>query len=99
MLQAAGPDLTPQNMSRGVHALPVLGAPSYSYGAWSWNLGPTGQNGAGEHSSLIDARFVWWNRTSPRRSTGCRGASWRSTTASGSGLGQWPKTVPPLFGG
>ncbi|MGH8996009.1 MAG: hypothetical protein ACRDYB_08285, partial [Acidimicrobiales bacterium] len=61
MLQAAGPKLTPQNMSRGTHALPVLGAPNFSYGAWSWNVGPTGKSGAGEHSSLIDARFVWWN--------------------------------------
>ena len=49
-LQAAGPDLTPQNMARGLHALPVLGAPSYGYGAWSWNVGPTGTPGQGNHS-------------------------------------------------
>ena len=32
MLQAAGPDLTPQNMARGIHALPNLGAPLFPYG-------------------------------------------------------------------
>ena len=42
MLQAAGPDLTPQNMARGIHALPTMGAPLFQYGAWSWNTSPAG---------------------------------------------------------
>jgi len=99
MLQAAGPDLTPQNMARGVHALPVLGAPNYSYGAWSWNLSPTGQNGAGEHSSLIDARFVWWNPNLTSPVNGMKGSFVAIDNGKRFRLGQWPKTLPALFGG
>ena len=44
-LQAAGPDLTPSNMARGIHALPTLGAPAYQYGQWTYNVGPTGTPG------------------------------------------------------
>jgi hypothetical protein len=34
-LQAAGPDLTPSTMARGIHAMPTLGAPAYQYGQWT----------------------------------------------------------------
>ncbi len=96
-LQAAGPDLTPGNLARGLHALPVLGAPSYSYGAWSWNMGPTGKAAAGEHSSVIDARFVWWdpNKTSPVN--GMKGSYVAIDNGKRWRLGQWPKTLPALF--
>ncbi|HUC35497.1 MAG TPA: hypothetical protein VMR97_00070 [Acidimicrobiales bacterium] len=96
-LQAAGPDLTPQNLARGMHALPVLGAPSYSYGAWSWNQGPTGTAGAGEHSSLIDARFVWWNANATSPVNGMMGTFVAIDNGKRWGLGQWPKTLAPLF--
>jgi len=96
-LQAAGPDLTPQNLARGMHALPVLGAPSYSYGAWSWNQGPTGQSGAGEHASLIDARFVWWNPTAISPVNGKAGTFVAIDNGKRWRLGQWPKTLPKLF--
>ncbi len=97
MLQAAGPDLTPQNLARGVHALPVLGAPSYSYGAWSWNNGPTGTAGAGEHTSILDARFVWWNGNITSPVNGMKGGFVASDNGKRFGLGQWPKTMPPVF--
>jgi len=96
-LQAAGPDLTPQNMARGIHALPVLGAPSFSYGTWTWNVGPTGQSGAGGHSSLTDARFVWWNPTAVSPINGKPGSFVAVANGKRFGLGQWPKTLPPLF--
>jgi hypothetical protein len=96
-LQAAGPDLTPQNLARGMHALPVLGAPSYSYGAWSWNVGPTGTSGAGEHSPLIDARFVWWNPNATSPVNGMKGTFVAVDNGKRFGLGQWPTTLPPLF--
>jgi len=96
-LQAAGPNLTPQNMARGLHALPMLGAPSYSYGTWSWNVGPTGTPGQGNHSSLIDARFVWWNPTAISPVNGKQGAFVASKNGKRWGLGQWPKTLPPVF--
>jgi hypothetical protein len=96
-LQAAGPKLTPQNMARGMHALPILGAPSFSYGTWSWNQSPTGQSGAGEHSSLIDARFVWWNPTAISPVDGKAGSYVAVANGKRWGLGQWPKTLPALF--
>ena len=96
-LQAAGPNLTPQNLARGMHALPVLGAPAYSYGTWSWNQGPTGQSGAGEHSSLIDARFVWWNPTAISPVDNKPGTLVAVANGKRWGLGQWPKTLPALF--
>ncbi|HWT81170.1 MAG TPA: hypothetical protein VN648_20455, partial [Candidatus Methylomirabilis sp.] len=96
-LQAAGPDLTPQTLARGIHALPVLGASSYSYGAWSWNQGPTGTAGAGEHSSLIDARFVWWNPNAVSPVNGMKGTYVAVDNGKRWGLGQWPKALPPLF--
>jgi len=96
-LQAAGPNLTPQNMARGMHALPVLGAPTYSYGAWSWNVSPTGQSGVGEHSSLIDARMVWWNPTLTSPVNGKPGSFVAANNGTRWGLGQWPKKLPALF--
>ena len=96
-LQSAGPDLTPQNMARGMHALPVLGAPSFSYGAWTWNVGPTGQAGQGEHASLIDARFVWWNPNITSTVNGMKGSFVASDGGKRFGLGQWPKTMPAVF--
>jgi hypothetical protein len=96
-LQAAGPDLTPQNLARGLHALPVLGAPSYSYGRWSWNVSPTGTGGGGEHSSLIDARLVWWNPTLTSPVNDKPGSFVAVDNGARYGLGQWPKTLPKLF--
>lgn len=96
-LQAAGPDLTPQNLARGLHALPVLGAPSYSYGAWSWNVGPTGKAGAGEHSPLINARFVWWDANAPSPVNGMKGTFVAIDNGKRFDLGQWPTSLPPLF--
>jgi hypothetical protein len=96
-LQAAGPDLTPDNLARGLHALPVLGAPTYSYGAWSWNTGPTGTAGAGEHTSIIDARFVWWDANATSPVNGMKGTFVAIDNGKRWRLGQWPKTLPPLF--
>jgi hypothetical protein len=96
-LQAAGPDLTPSNLARGMHALPVLGAPTFSYGAWSWNEGPTGQSGQGEHSPLLDARFVWWNPTATSPVNNMPGSFVAVNNGARYGLGRWPKKLPALF--
>jgi hypothetical protein len=84
-------------MARGMHALPVLGAPSFSYGAWTWNVGPTGGGGQGEHASLIDARFVWWNPNITSTVNGMKGSFVASDGGKRFGLGQWPKTMPAVF--
>ena len=96
-LQAAGPDLTAANLARGMHALPVLGAPTYAYGAQSYNWSPTGKKGGGNHSSLLNARFVWWtpHKTSPVNTK--PGSFVAIDNGKRFGLGQWPKSLPKLF--
>ncbi len=97
MLQAAGPDLTPQNMARGVHALPNLGAPLYQYGQWSWNTGTNGKKGLGEHTADIDARFIWWNETGISGVNGKQGTYVAAFGGKRFSLGTWPKSLPPMF--
>jgi len=96
-LQAAGPDLTPQNLARGLHAIPALGAPLYQYGEWSWNVGTNGQLGGGSHSAGIDARFVWWNGNAISPLNGMKGTYIQAFGGKRFGLGQWPKSLPPMF--
>jgi hypothetical protein len=97
-LQAAGPDLTPANMARGLHALPTLGAPGYQYGLWTWNTGPTGKAGGGGHTAGDDARFVYWDGTKTSPLNGQKGTFVAVFGGKRYILGKWPKTLPPLFG-
>jgi hypothetical protein len=97
-LQAAGPDLTPSNMARGIHALPTLGAPAYQYGQWTYNVGPTGTPGAGDHTASDDARFVYWDGTKKSPLNGVTGTFVAAFGGKRFSLGQWPTTLPPLFG-
>jgi len=96
-LQAAGPDLTPQNMARGLHALPNLGAPLYQYGQWSWNLGVSGHPGGGEHTADIDARFIWWNGNGISPFNGLKGTYVAAFGGRRFTLGHWPTHFPPMF--
>jgi hypothetical protein len=97
-LQAAGPDLTPSNMARGIHALPSLGAPNYQYGLWTWNTGPTGTAGGGDHTAGDDARFVYWDGTKTSPLNGVKGTFIAVFGGKRFTLGQWPTKLPPLFG-
>lgn len=97
-LQAAGPDLTPDNVARGLHALPTLGAPSYQYGQWTWNTGPNGQAGGGDHTAGADARFVYWDGTKTSPLNGQPGTFVAVFGGKRFTLGHWPTTLPPLFG-
>jgi hypothetical protein len=97
-LQAAGPDLTPSNMARGIHALPALGAPGYQYGQWTYNVGPTGTAGSGDHTASADARFVYWDGTKTSPLNGKTGTFVAVLGGKRYTLGQWPKALPPLFG-
>lgn len=96
-LQAAGPDLTAANLARGMHALPVLGAPTYAYGAESYNYSATGKAGGGNHSALLNARFVWWTGTKTSPVNTKKGTFVAIDNGKRFGLGQWPKTLPKLF--
>jgi len=96
-LQAAGPDLTPQNLARGVHALPTLGAPSYVYGAWSWNAGPSGKPGTGDHTAVTDDRFVYWDANAISPINGQKGTYIALFGGKRFSLNNWPAKLPPLF--
>ncbi|HXQ19035.1 MAG TPA: ABC transporter substrate-binding protein [Acidimicrobiales bacterium] len=97
MLQAAGPDLTPQNMARGVHALPTMGAPLFQYGTWSWNTSPLGTPGAGDHTASTDARFVYWNGGATSTVNQMKGTFEPIFNGQRFTLGHWPKSLPKLF--
>ncbi len=97
-LQAAGPDLTPQNMARGLRAIPNLGAPLYQYGEWSWNVGANGVPGAGSHTAGINARFVWWNANAISPLNGKLGTYVAAFGGKRFTLGNFPKSLPPMFG-
>src|SRR4029077_9062172 len=98
-LQAAGPNLTPQSMARGLHALPNLGAPVSPFGQWSWNIGTNGRAGTGEHTADIDARFIWWNGTAVSPLNGKAGTYVAAFGGKRFSLGTWPKSLPPMFTG
>jgi hypothetical protein len=98
-LQAAGPDLTPDNLARGVHALPVLGAPNYEYGQWDYNAGPSGQPASGDHTAIADARFVFWDGTKTSPLNGKQGTYVAVLGGKRFTLGTWPDQLPPLFTG
>jgi ABC-type branched-subunit amino acid transport system substrate-binding protein len=97
-LQAAGPDLTPANMARGVHAVPPLGAPSYAYGSWNFNEGPSGRAGSGDHTAVNDARWVYWNATGVSPDNGKAGTYVAVFGGKRYSVGQWPSQLPNLFG-
>ena len=96
-LQAAGPDLTPQNMARGLHAIPTLGAPLFQYGTWSWNVGANGKAGGGSHTAGIDARFVWWNANAISPLNHKPGTYIAAFGGKRFDLGQWPTKLPAMF--
>ncbi len=96
-LQAAGPDLTAQNLARGLHAIPPLGAPQYQYGEWDWNTSPSGKPGGGDHTAGIDARFVWWNGNATSAINGQKGTFEAAFGGKRFTYGHWPTSLPPMF--
>lgn len=58
LLMAAGPDLTPANIERGIPTLPTLGGPDYAVGRWSFAKGIDGKP---DHTAIDDAREVYWD--------------------------------------
>ncbi|HET9732739.1 MAG TPA: hypothetical protein VFP54_08705 [Acidimicrobiales bacterium] len=97
MLQAAGPDLTPQTMAEGTHSLPAMGAPNYQYGLWNFNQGPSGAANSGDHTAIADARFVYWDGKGTSPVNGKAGTFIPIFDGKRYGLGQWPSTLPALF--
>ncbi len=96
-LQAAGPDLTPQNMAKGIHALPAMGAPNYAYGQWTFNAGPSGKPGSGDHTAIDDAGLVYWNAMAISPINGKPGTFVRLFDNKRFKTGLWPKKLPAMF--
>ncbi|HUR04861.1 MAG TPA: hypothetical protein VM347_20115 [Nonomuraea sp.] len=59
-IQAAGPNLTVQSVAAALPALPAQGAPEFPVGWVSYQDGPDGTKGAGDHTAVDDAREVYW---------------------------------------
>ena len=96
LLQAAGPDLTPANLARGTHALPVMGASAYEYGRWDFRSSPSG-SATGDHTAVSDARFVYWDGTKTSPLNGNQGTYIEVYNGKRFTLGDWPTVLPPLF--
>ena len=59
-LQAAGPNLTPETIAAGTRTIPPRGAPDFPAGYMSFQDGPSGKAGAGDHTGVDDSREVFW---------------------------------------
>ncbi|MEA3078318.1 MAG: hypothetical protein QOF60_3226 [Actinomycetota bacterium] len=76
-IQAAGPNLTPDNIAAATRTLPPGGAPRFAAGYTSYADGPDGKVGAGDHTAVDDSREVFWvndpttaNKSSDKSSCG-----------------------------
>lgn len=78
-IQAAGPNLTPQNIATALRTMPPGGAPRFPAGYTSYADGPDGTPGAGDHTAVDDSREVYWvnDPVAPNKSSD-KGACGRS---------------------
>ncbi len=87
MLQAGGPILTPQNIAKGLQALPDGGGAKGAYGTWSFK---------GDHTAVDDSREIYWEE----KKTGFDGNPGAYLETYGGKrfrTGQWPKEPPPIY--
>ena len=82
MLQAAGPDLTPQNMARGVHALPTWAVRSIPTETGAGTPGSTARRGSASTRPTSTPGSSGGTGTAPRRSTASGAPMWRPSAAS-----------------
>ncbi len=91
-LQAAGPDLTPENVAAGAQSLPVRG--NDSLGIFSWQ---------GDHTGREDAREVYWDadsEPSPAEADRSLRGRWVATDGGRRYLrGDWPEEPPAVYPG
>jgi hypothetical protein len=96
MLQAAGPLLTAESIAAGAQKIGPAGAPDYPLGYWSYQDGPDGSAGTGDHTMVDDSREIYWvgTKTGPDGDLGTfvetyGGKRFRN--------GQWPAEEPPVY--
>lgn len=89
-LQAAGPDLTPDNMAAGVQSMPEMGGDGRTI--WSWQ---------DSHTATQDAREVYWDPSAPPGPEEPDQDVDGSYIATYDGrrfmVGEWPEEDPPVF--
>ena len=104
MLQAAGPDLTPANMAKGLWALPEAGAPvpggtsfAYAVGATcyctNWQTGGPGE----DHTAVEDARQVYWNNAGTSPYDGKKGTYIQIYSGARWKVNDLPSGPPPFY--
>ncbi|HVM53793.1 MAG TPA: hypothetical protein VM262_11395 [Acidimicrobiales bacterium] len=97
LVQAAGPDLTAENLAAGVTTLPDLGAPDFAYGRWSFASGPDGVNGT-DHTAVDDSREVYWDADAVSLADGEPGTWVETEGGQRFANGEWPEGEPAVFG-
>jgi len=89
-LQAAGPDLTPDDLAAGAQSLPAVG--NDQLGVWSWQ---------GDHTGREDAREVYWDpdrEPSPAEVDRSLRGRWVATDGGRRYLrGSWPDAAPAVY--
>ena len=100
LLQAAGPELTPANIEKGIAKMPALGAPDFAVGKWNYG---NGADGNPDHTAVDDSREVYWDGAAEpgpeERDRTKRGSFIESEPGKRYDLGDWPTTEPKVYPG
>ena len=98
LLQAAGPDLTPENVARGAWSLPPMGDEDSAAGRW-W-YGESVDGDGGDHTAVEDSKEVYWDADAPPEETepdqDARGDYIPTYGGRRFSLGDWPEGEPEL---
>ena len=97
LLQAAGPNLTPQSLGAGAFTLPPSGAPDYAAGYWSFQDSPNGTPGGHDHTELDDSREVYWRGDVRSPNDGKAGTYLETYGGRRFRNGEWPAEEPPVY--
>ena len=97
LLQAAGPNLTPESMDAGGHALPPGGAPDFPLGYWSLADGPSGKAGGHDHTQIDDSREIYYVASATSKADGKKGAFIEVDGGRRYRNGEWPNAAPAIY--
>jgi hypothetical protein len=96
-LQAAGPQLTAENIATGVQTLPPLGEPDRPVGLWHYARGSDG-GPEGDHTAVDDSREVYWDPSAPSIDEPGETGRWVATYEGRRfSNGEWPDEDPPVY--
>jgi hypothetical protein len=101
LLQAAGPNLTPENVAKGAWGLPKMGDKDSAAGVW-W-YGDSVDGDGGDHTATEDSKEVYWDADAPPEATEVDQTQKGDFIPTFGGrrfeLGQWPEGEPDFGGG